>query len=295
MRATVINRVSGECTELAQPSKEDLLAANLNRLKSLMSTGLLTSLKRLSQDIERKLGCDKEGTTAGLLVSASIVDGKVQEALTVVKEALKSKGDAYDPASMPEDWEKTRSTAAESKRIDIVARVNQAWTGWVAQASSQDLDALAASLRELGEQIKFGELETYGAAADMALGQAKREFETRLASEYAGADPAAHQAKFSESAEAIVAMQQALRTKELDAMREALRKWMDLMELDYKEQLRKSVEPNVEPLDFPTATDESVIMVSSGCCSNFRNPLDSVGERREWGGNDANPSNFQLR
>ena len=279
MPATVVKRVQGECGELAQPPKDALLAANLTRLKALMAAALLSSLDLLNQNIELKIGQSAGGPTPSFLVPRGRVDATIQEVLAASKGTLKSKGDAYDPASMPENWEQTLSTAAEAKKTDLVARVAQAWMAWAAQASQEGLDTLTASLVELGKQIKLGEPEAYNTAAVAVLDKSKRALETKLVSEYAGTDQQAIQAKFATSGESIVAMQEALRAKSRDAVFKQLMRLEDIIEVEYKEQLRRAVEPGVEPLDFTLVTTEKAAMVSWARI-----------EERRWcrGGKDAN-------
>ncbi|KAK4200817.1 hypothetical protein QBC40DRAFT_325923 [Triangularia verruculosa] len=234
MSSTVAQQAQKECTEqLAAPARDALVAANMTRLKSLLAAALIASLTQLNDGIDSKFS-----EIDSRLIPGEKVGTVVQEVLTVVTAALKTKAEFYDPAAMPEKWNETLAAAAES-----ITQVGRAWAAWATQVKDQCLNELTAALVKLNAEVELGDDDQYKSKAALLFSESKRTFENKLSSEYAG--------------ETILEMQQGIRNQNRDTVLEQLRQLKSIIELDYKEQLRQAVTPNVEPVDFTTATNDT--------------------------------------
>ncbi|KAK1759803.1 hypothetical protein QBC47DRAFT_116420 [Echria macrotheca] len=260
MAVPVVARVQEECKALAEPFKTALLAANFTRLKATMATALLSSINTLNQAIEDAVTSINGANAQSLLVPVSRIDSIVDNLAAGLVTDLGLRAEAIDPASLPDGWRNTMSTAAKTKKAEMLSRIEQAWVTWVMQTTQTAQDALTADVIRIGKEVGIGENDTYQTMVDAALETQKRALVNKLATEYQGVSETKEQIldRWATAAESVVKLQAALRSKNQSDLTKELQRLEGRIKLEYQEQLRKSIEPGVEPLGFWVATDEKL-------------------------------------
>lgn len=157
----IVARTQDECTALSGPFKDALLAANLARLRVVMSSALRVAVAELSASAESQLQAEipPSAPPTHLLVPVAKVELIIKSLQDSLGNALRTKAEALDPEALPDGWDTTLREAAEVKKTDLLVRANQAWAAWVINASTEGLDALTAAVVEVGKQVKLGDTD----------------------------------------------------------------------------------------------------------------------------------------
>ncbi|ESZ95384.1 hypothetical protein SBOR_4240 [Sclerotinia borealis F-4128] len=253
MPIDTVKSAQDEASNSAAAVKVNLIATNLSRIKTLMST----SLTNLISSIETELL--KVFPANNILQSPTDIDNAFITLFNSLSSTLKTKGDMYDPQALPSGYEAAIQSALDMHKSSIQSKAASSWGVWATDLTQASIKALTDTLATLGRNTQVGNDSQYTTSATSVCNTEKSAFGQKLDNEYLWSNKQDKKDFFATSADNAMNTQKALWLKNEEDVKASLNIIFEALKQTYVMQLQNSIVPQSEPQSFTTITNPTLI------------------------------------
>ncbi|KAF7948284.1 uncharacterized protein EAE97_003695 [Botrytis byssoidea] len=203
MPVDVVRAAQNTASNSTAAVKADLIATNLNRIKTLMSTTLTNLVGSIGDELSKIF------STGSILQSRTDINNAFTM-FNTLSSTFKTKGDMYDPQALPDKYEATIQSALDLHKSGIQSKAASSWGVWATDLSQASIKTLTETLVTLGRNTQVGNDNQYNTSASSGCDTAKSDFRQKLDNEYLWSDKQDKKDLFTTAADNTMAAQKAI-------------------------------------------------------------------------------------
>ncbi|TGO11294.1 hypothetical protein BTUL_0113g00240 [Botrytis tulipae] len=253
MPVDIVRAAQNTASNSTAAVKADLIATNLNRIKTLMSTTLTNLVGSIGDELSKVF------PTSSILQSPTDIDNAFTTLFNTLSSTFKTKGDMYDPKALPDKYEATIQSALDLHKSGIQSKAASSWGVWATDLSQASIKTLTETLVTLGRNTQVGNDNQYNTSASSACNTAKSDFRQKLDNEYLWSDKQGKKDLFATAADNTMATQKAIWLSNEAEIKASLNVIFDSLKQTFVMKLQNSIVPLYEPEPFETITNHTLI------------------------------------
>ncbi|QSZ35436.1 hypothetical protein DSL72_008306 [Monilinia vaccinii-corymbosi] len=262
MPTEAVRRAQNDASSSATAVKVNLIATNLGRIKTLMSTSMTNLIGSIGTELSKVF------PTNEILQSPTDINNAFITLFNSLSSNLKNQGDAYDPHALPDNYEASIQSALDLHRSGIESKAASSWGVWATNLSQASIKTLTDNLAALGRNTQVGNSSQYNTSAASLCGTEKSNFNQKLDNEYLWYDKQDKKDLFANSANSAMDTQKALWMKNDEDVKASLNVIFENLKQTYVMQLQNALVPHSEPdlfitISNPTPTKDALRLFCS--------------------------------
>jgi hypothetical protein len=257
MPPEVIRKLRVDAAEILKPVKENALAVNLLKLRSMALSMLKTVEGSLEATMRTQFPPEK------LTVTKLDLDSSWSSLQSLAIGKYEADVSSLDPSCAPEGWRAELTKALEAQKAVLDAGYASFWARYLDSASSKALDTLRAALDDLVAKTAAGDSSAWEAGQLTAMDTAKSSFKSVLSREYLGTESMTAQKNFDAEVESTAKTRQALWAKHDSEVLDELNRKLKKQQFVYSTRLADSLLPERQPPAYDAIVNAQVERVST--------------------------------
>ncbi|TGO83677.1 hypothetical protein BPOR_0609g00070 [Botrytis porri] len=253
MPVDVVQAAQNTASNSTTAVKADLIATNLGRIKTLMSTTLTNLIASIGDELLKVF------PTNNILQSPTDINNAFTTLFNTLSSTYKNKGDMYDPQALPDQYEAIIQSSLDLHKSGIQSKAASSWAVWATNLSQASIKTLTETLTTLGRSTQVGNDNQYNTSATSACNTAKSNFNQKVDNEYLWSDKQDKKDLFATAADNTMATQKAIWLSNEAEIKASLNVIFDSLKQTYVMKLQNSIVPLYEPEPFETITNSTLI------------------------------------